>query len=260
MRKRRRPRPQPGSCPVPDSRHRRLPRMPGIDSVLTTTTSAPLRPLMGCSGSRSRSGGATISSAPASCDPTAPRPNLTSPCPINNLASTSWRLSAGHALRRAPQHSRDPPRTDRSRHCRRRPHRHQFVGPLRRTRAPGPCRRPQAAGGAEAATSVASSWPSTACSPTSVTRSSGSCATASPARSSWPEALLSSTAKDLAGRITEVRKAVPVPITGVTWTAKAASGKAVAKAQPGVPHQLCHFHFISKRGPPSQSPEADRHA
>src|SRR5438270_2861824 len=70
--------------------------------------------------------------------------------------------------------------------------------------------------------------------------------------------LLSSTAKDLAGLITQVREAVPVPITGVVSNGQDSIRKAVARALPGVPHQLCHFHYLREAAKPIY--EADRHA
>jgi hypothetical protein len=70
--------------------------------------------------------------------------------------------------------------------------------------------------------------------------------------------LLSSTAKDLALVITEVRNALPVPITGVVSDGQGSLRKAVAKALPGVPHQLCHFHYLREAARPIS--EADRHA
>jgi mutator family transposase len=70
--------------------------------------------------------------------------------------------------------------------------------------------------------------------------------------------LLSSTAKDLAGLITEVRTALPVPITGVISDGQDSLRKAVTKALPGVPHQLCHFHYLREAAKPIS--EADRHA
>jgi hypothetical protein len=70
--------------------------------------------------------------------------------------------------------------------------------------------------------------------------------------------LLSSTAKDLAGLITEVREALPVPITGAVSDGQDSLRKAVAKALPGVPHQLCHFHYLREAAKPIS--EADRHA
>jgi len=70
--------------------------------------------------------------------------------------------------------------------------------------------------------------------------------------------LLSSTAKDLAGLITEVQKSLPVPITGVVSDGQDSLRKAVKKALPGVPHQLCQFHYLREAAKPIY--EADRHA
>jgi hypothetical protein len=70
--------------------------------------------------------------------------------------------------------------------------------------------------------------------------------------------LLSSTAPDLAGLITEVHKALPVPITGVISDGQESIRKAVARALWGVPHQLCHFHYLREAAKPIS--EADRHA
>ena len=70
--------------------------------------------------------------------------------------------------------------------------------------------------------------------------------------------LLSSTAQDLAGLITEVQQALPVPITGVISDGQETIRNAVAQALPGVPHQLCHFHYLREAAKPIS--EADRHA
>jgi hypothetical protein len=70
--------------------------------------------------------------------------------------------------------------------------------------------------------------------------------------------LLSSTAKDLAGLITEVRRALPVPITGVVSDGQESLRNAAAMALKGVPHQLCHFHYLREAAKPIY--EADRHA
>ena len=70
--------------------------------------------------------------------------------------------------------------------------------------------------------------------------------------------LLSSTAKDLAGLITEVRQALPVPITGVISDGQESIRNAVRQALKGVPHQLCHFHYLREAAKPIS--EADRHA
>ena len=72
------------------------------------------------------------------------------------------------------------------------------------------------------------------------------------------KSLLSSTAKDLAGLITQVRKALPVPITGVVSDGQDSLRKAVKQALSGVPHQLCHFHYLREAAKPIY--EADRHA
>jgi hypothetical protein len=70
--------------------------------------------------------------------------------------------------------------------------------------------------------------------------------------------LLSSTAKDLAGLITEVRQALLVPITGVISDGQESIRNAVKQALKGVPHQLCHFHYLREAAKPIY--EADRHA
>src|SRR3954466_6489043 len=72
------------------------------------------------------------------------------------------------------------------------------------------------------------------------------------------KSLLSSTATDLAGLITEVQTALPVPITGVISDGQEPIRKAVQKALKGVPHQLCHFHYLREAAKPIS--EADRHA
>src|SRR5262245_33564600 len=72
------------------------------------------------------------------------------------------------------------------------------------------------------------------------------------------KSLLSSTAKDLAGLIAQVKKALPVPITGVISDGQESLRKAVAQALRGVPHQLCQFHYLREAAQPIY--EADRHA
>ena len=72
------------------------------------------------------------------------------------------------------------------------------------------------------------------------------------------QSLLSATARDLACLIDEARGALPVPITGVVSDGQASIRKAVAKALTGVPHQLCHFHYLREAARPIY--EADRHA
>src|SRR5215469_13358024 len=72
------------------------------------------------------------------------------------------------------------------------------------------------------------------------------------------QSLLSSTAKDLAALITQVQQALSVPITGVVSDGQDSLRKAVAKALPGIPHQLCQFHYLREAAKPIY--EADRHA
>jgi hypothetical protein len=70
--------------------------------------------------------------------------------------------------------------------------------------------------------------------------------------------LLSSTQDDLAKLIGEVEQALGVPIAGVVSDGQASIRNAVKKALDGVPHQLCHFHYLREAATPVY--EADRHA
>ena len=70
--------------------------------------------------------------------------------------------------------------------------------------------------------------------------------------------LLSSTQKDLSALLGEVTEALPVPIRGVISDGQKSIRKAVAKLLPGVPHQLCQFHYVREAAKPIF--EADRHA
>lgn len=70
--------------------------------------------------------------------------------------------------------------------------------------------------------------------------------------------LLSATAADLSVLLAEVRRALPVPITGVLSDGQGSIRKAVAQTLPKVPHQLCHFHYLREAARPIS--EADRHA
>ena len=70
--------------------------------------------------------------------------------------------------------------------------------------------------------------------------------------------LLSATHEDLASLIQEVQQALPVPIIGVISDGQPSIRTAVAQALPGVPHQLCHFHYLREAAKPIY--EADRHA
>jgi hypothetical protein len=78
--------------------------------------------------------------------------------------------------------------------------------------------------------------------------------------------LLSATEGDLAPLLAEVRDALEgpdpeqpvVPILGVISDGQHSLRKAVARALPGVPHQLCQFHYLREAARPIF--EADRHA
>jgi hypothetical protein len=70
--------------------------------------------------------------------------------------------------------------------------------------------------------------------------------------------LLSSSQGDLAELLGEVKQALQVPIAGVVSDGQTSIRKAVKKALDGVPHQLCHFHYLREAARPVY--EADRHA
>jgi hypothetical protein len=70
--------------------------------------------------------------------------------------------------------------------------------------------------------------------------------------------LLSARQQDLAELLRRVRTSCPVPIAGVVSDGQHSIRKAVAEALPGVPHQLCHFHYLREAARPIY--EADRHA
>jgi hypothetical protein len=70
--------------------------------------------------------------------------------------------------------------------------------------------------------------------------------------------LLSATTQDLATLLAEVRVALPVPLTGAVSDGQETIRQAVAQALPGVPHQLCQFHYLREAAKPIY--EADRHA
>ncbi len=70
--------------------------------------------------------------------------------------------------------------------------------------------------------------------------------------------LLSGTANDLAPLLNEVADAIGVPVVGVVSDGQTSIRRAVARALPGVPHQLCQFHFLREAALPVF--EADRHA
>ncbi len=70
--------------------------------------------------------------------------------------------------------------------------------------------------------------------------------------------LLSEREADLAALLKEVQDALAVPIRGVISDGQHSIRNAVASALPGVPHQLCHFHYLREAAKPVY--EADRHA
>lgn len=70
--------------------------------------------------------------------------------------------------------------------------------------------------------------------------------------------LLSGTAEDLAPLLIAAAGAVGVPVEGVISDGQSSIRRAVARALPGVPHQLCQFHFLREAANPVY--EADRHA
>src|SRR5215204_5668386 len=70
--------------------------------------------------------------------------------------------------------------------------------------------------------------------------------------------LLSGTAADLAPLLREVGDAAGVSVAGVVSDGQTSIRRAVERALPGVPHQLCQFHFLREAANPVY--EADRHA
>lgn len=72
------------------------------------------------------------------------------------------------------------------------------------------------------------------------------------------KSLLSARQRDLAELLSAVKAACPVPVAAVVSDGQHAIRKAVAEVFPGVPYQLCHFHFLREAARPIY--EADRHA
>jgi hypothetical protein len=70
--------------------------------------------------------------------------------------------------------------------------------------------------------------------------------------------LLGGTEEDLVPLLREVADALEVAITGVVSDGQHAIRKAVSNALPGVPHQLCQFHYLREAA--KEVYEADRHA
>jgi hypothetical protein len=72
------------------------------------------------------------------------------------------------------------------------------------------------------------------------------------------KSLLSARREDLAELLARVRAVCPVPVAGVVSDGQHSIRWAVAKALPGVPYQLCQFHYLREAARPVF--EADRHA
>jgi hypothetical protein len=72
------------------------------------------------------------------------------------------------------------------------------------------------------------------------------------------KSLLSARRADLAELLARVRDALPAPVAGVVSDGQHPIRWAVANALPGVPYQLCQFHYLREAATPVF--EADRHA
>jgi len=73
-------------------------------------------------------------------------------------------------------------------------------------------------------------------------------------------ALLSASQEDLAALLTEAKALLPesVPVSGIISDGQLSIRRAVVSTFAGVPHQLCHFHYLREAAKPIY--EADRHA
>ena len=71
-------------------------------------------------------------------------------------------------------------------------------------------------------------------------------------------ALLSSAQEDLAALLIEAKELLGVAVSGVISDGQQSIRKAVVRAFPTAPHQLCHFHYLREAAKPIY--EADRHA
>jgi hypothetical protein len=70
--------------------------------------------------------------------------------------------------------------------------------------------------------------------------------------------LLSATEESLVGLLGEVLEELEVPVLGVISDGQHPIRRAVARVLPGVPHQLCQFHYLREAA--KELYEADRHA
>jgi hypothetical protein len=72
------------------------------------------------------------------------------------------------------------------------------------------------------------------------------------------QSVLSSAQHDLADLLRKACVGLPVPVVAALSDGQRSIRNAVADALPGVPHQLCHFHFLREAGTPIY--DMDRHA
>jgi len=73
--------------------------------------------------------------------------------------------------------------------------------------------------------------------------------------------LLGATEKDLIPlleKVARICRELDIPIRGVITDGQRSIRNAVASALPGIPHQLCHFHYLREAAKPIA--DADRHA
>ncbi|HSH83392.1 MAG TPA: transposase [Herpetosiphonaceae bacterium] len=70
--------------------------------------------------------------------------------------------------------------------------------------------------------------------------------------------LLSATQGDLVALLREVKRDLPVPVTGIISDGQETIRTAVEAVFPSIPHQLCQFHYL--REATKAVFEADRHA
>jgi hypothetical protein len=70
--------------------------------------------------------------------------------------------------------------------------------------------------------------------------------------------LLSARNADLAALLADVKENCPVPVLGLVSDGQHSIRKAIAAVFPGVPHQLCQFHYLREAARPIY--DADRHA
>ena len=164
----------------------------------------------------------------------------------------------------ASQHPGDPRRVDPTRRADLHAERRQPAGSLRRTARPLAVRSREAEAGrrgGRAGDPGHRRAPARAVSPRGP---SGSCATSSAARSSWPGAscpragLTWPSSSPRPSRPSGSRGKEACRSPGVISDGQHSIRDAVAQALPGVPHQLCQFHYLPPGGRPVY--EADRHA